>query len=154
VIDDAKANGKWLDPTTRDRLMRLLTAERALQITNLRGYASRQTGNAPGPEGSITKLLRSTLSQQIADAAVDVRGLGALASLDDLWGARDLRELMAMDGRHPDRIVVHEFLMSRSHTILGGTSEIQRNIIAERVLGLPKDPDPWKNQAWKDIPRN
>jgi len=154
IIEDAKDNGKWNDATMRDRLIKLLTEERALQMTNLRGHSSREAGKPPGPEGSITKLFSSTLSQRIANAAMDVRGLNALVSAEEAIDDRGMYELMTHGGRYTDLMVARSFLGSRSHTIQGGTSEIQRNIIGERVLGLPREPDPWKDRAWKDIPRS
>jgi alkylation response protein AidB-like acyl-CoA dehydrogenase len=153
LIGDAKENGKWNDPVLRDHLIKLVTEERALQMTNLRGYASREAGKPPGPEGSITKLLLSSLSQRIANAALDIRGLAALADADYGPDDREFYARMAEGARLPDSLITRSFLASRSQTIRGGTSEIQRNIIGERVLGLPKDADPWKDRAWKEIPR-
>jgi alkylation response protein AidB-like acyl-CoA dehydrogenase len=154
VITDAKQNGKWSDPVVRQRLMRLLIEERVLQMTNLRAYASGRAGRPPGAEGSITKLFSSALSQRISDAAVDVAGLAALAADGRPPGA-DWYEVLteSRSGPLPHWATALSFLASRSQTILGGTSEIQRNIIGERVLGLPKDLDPWKDRAWRDVPR-
>jgi len=154
IIEDAKANGKWEEPTMRERLIKLLTEERALQMTNLRGHASREAGKPPGAEGSITKLFSSTLTQRMANAALDVRGLNALAVAEQTTDDTDLYEMMISGASASDWMVGRYFLGSRSLTILGGTSEIQRNIIAERVLRLPKDVDPWQGRPWKDVPRS
>ena len=138
LITYAKANGAWEDAVVRNRLMDLYTRERALELTNLRAQAGQRAGQPPGPEGSVGKLLRSELSQHIARLAVDLRGPAAIAPLD------------SDDTIAP---IVHEFLYSPAHTIAGGTSQVQRNIIGERVLGLPRELGSDKDTPWKDIRR-
>jgi alkylation response protein AidB-like acyl-CoA dehydrogenase len=155
IVEDAKANGKWNDPTVRQRLIQLLIEERVLQMTNLRSYAAREAGKPLGAEGSITKLVQSALSQRMANAAMDVRGMATLTSFNAGADEEDFfRYMSSSEGNVPDWMLTHMFLWSRAQTILGGTSEIQRNIIGERVLGLPKDPDPWKDQPWVQVPRS
>jgi alkylation response protein AidB-like acyl-CoA dehydrogenase len=155
VIEDAKANGKWEDASVRQRLIQLLIEERVLQMTNLRSYAAREAGKPPGAEGSITKLFSSALSQRMSNAAMDVRGMDALTAFRDTVSEDDfVRYMGSTEGDVPSWAVTHMFLWSRAQTILGGTSEIQKNIIGERVLGLPKDPDQWKDQPWKEVPRS
>jgi alkylation response protein AidB-like acyl-CoA dehydrogenase len=138
LITQAKASGTWADPVVRNRLMGLYSRERALELTNMRAQARLAAGAPPGPEGSVGKLLRSELSQSIARVAVDLRGAAGIA-----WA----------EGDEATAAVVREFLYSPAHTIAGGTSQVQRNIIGERVLGLPREPGSDKDMAWKDIPR-
>jgi len=138
LIATARANGAWADPVWRDRLMDVYARERALEMTNQRAAARRDAGEPAGPEGSVGKLLRSELSQRIARLAVDLRGAAGIA---------------APDGNATTAAVEREFLYSPAHTIAGGTSQIQRNIIGERVLGLPREPGTDKDLPWKDIRR-
>ena len=94
-------------------------------MTRLRGLTRRLRGEPPGPEGSILKLFGSELAVRIADFSSTL--LGPYATLDTPTEAV------------PDASRwLHRVLGARQYTIAGGTSEIQRNIIGERVLGLPK----------------
>lgn len=132
LLELAERTGSWTDPTVRDRLAGLVATDRALALTNLRTEAD----GAGGAAGSVTKLVLSELSQQIAELAFEIAGPGA-AYWDDT----------AVDP------CAHDLLDSRRFTIAGGTSEIQRNIIAERVLGLDREPDPNRGRPWREIRR-
>ena len=115
----------WNDTHIRQQLAQLAIEAKALQVTRLRGLTRRLRGEPPGPEGSILKLFGSELGVRIADFASTL--LGPYAMVD---GATEAV---------PDASRwFHRVLGARQYTIAGGTSEIQRNIIGERVLGLPK----------------
>jgi alkylation response protein AidB-like acyl-CoA dehydrogenase len=90
-----------------------------------------------GPLTSIGKVHQGDLNQRIQLAAVELMGARAMA-----WEGKDL-----------DR-TVKGMLRSRANTIEGGTTEVNKNVIAERLLGLPREPDPYKGSAWKDVPRS
>jgi alkylation response protein AidB-like acyl-CoA dehydrogenase len=126
----------------RERLLRLWVEAEVQRLTTLRATAARATGRA-GAEGSIGKLAGSELGQRIAALGVDL--LGADGTLVDGYEP-------AVDRR--DWSLQRAFLGSPSGTIAGGTSAIQRNIIGERVLGLPREPDPFKGRPWSEVPRN
>ena len=109
----------------RQQLAQLAIDAQALKVTRLRGLTRRLRGEPPGPEGSILKLFGSELATRIADFSSTL--LGPYATLETPT------ELVPDAPRWSQRV-----LGSRQYTIAGGTSEIQRNIIGERVLGLPK----------------
>ena len=115
----------WDQTHVRQMLAQLAIEAQALKVTRLRGLSRRLRGEPPGPEGSILKLFGSELAQRIADASSTL--LGPYATID---GATDA---VPDAGRW-----AHRVLGARQYGIAGGTSEIQRNIIGERVLGLPK----------------
>lgn len=92
-----------------------------------------------GAGGSITKIAKAKGNQRLQEVAMDVRGADACA-----W---DTDDADAADW-------VEQFLRTRANSIEGGTSEIQRNIVGERVLGLPREPDPFRGAAWTDVPRS
>ena len=130
------------DPARRDTLVRLWVEAEVLRLGNLRAQALRHKG-VPGPEGSILKLGSALLGQRIASFTVDLMGpKGLLCSGYDAG-----REEMSSDP-------VLAFLGAQSSTIAGGTSEIIRNILGERVLGLPKEPGLDPNTPWSQIPRS
>jgi alkylation response protein AidB-like acyl-CoA dehydrogenase len=110
-----------------------------LKVTNFRAAAKRKAGFSPGAEGSVTKLFSAEHNQRLQSLALDVLGSGAMA-----WDTSD--------GQANN--LVRGFLRSRANTIEGGTSEIMRNILGERVLALPKEPDISRDLPWKDVPRN
>src|SRR5438876_1503016 len=115
----------WDDTHIRQQLAQLAIEAKALQVTRLRGLTRRLRGEPPGPEGSILKLFGSELGVRISDFASSL--LGPYAVVD------------APTEAVPDASRwFHRVLGARQYTIAGGTSEIQRNIIGERVLGLPK----------------
>jgi alkylation response protein AidB-like acyl-CoA dehydrogenase len=126
-------------PALRDRLVQLWIEAECLRLTTLRAAERVKAGN-PGPEGAVSKLAATQLNQRIYDLCMDL--LGPAATLYDVTaaGARD-------DPRW-------QFLRSKANTIEGGTSEIMRNILAERVLGLPAEPRTDRDLPWRDIPRS
>jgi alkylation response protein AidB-like acyl-CoA dehydrogenase len=123
---DTKRNGTRAadEPMMRDRIARLWTDLQALRFTNYRALSKFLASGMPGPEGSTAKLVWSEANQRLTKLALEIEGPYAMLSggehavADGLWQRLQLR--------------------SRGNTIEGGTSEILRNIIAERVLGLPK----------------
>jgi alkylation response protein AidB-like acyl-CoA dehydrogenase len=131
------------DPVRRDELTRLWVEAEVLRLGNIRAQAMRQKG-VPGPEGSVLKMGSALLSQRIASFNVDLLGpAGALVP--------------GYDPRTRDEMVgdpVLGLLASQSSTIAGGTTEVMRNILGERVLGLPREPGVDPNTPWKDIPRS
>ncbi len=94
----------------------------ALKYTNYRGLASLTKTGVPGPEGSVAKLRWSEANQRLTKLAIEIIG----------------QEAQVMDGDRVAGYWRHQQLRSRGNTIEAGTSEILRNIIAERVLGLPR----------------
>ena len=116
----------WEQEWVRQRLAEFMTECEALKYTRLRSLTRRLKGLQPGPEGSVLKLAGSELGVAIARFASELLGQHAL--------------LGAPTGDVPDAPRwLNRVLSSRQYTIAGGTSEIQRNIIGERTLGLPKE---------------
>jgi alkylation response protein AidB-like acyl-CoA dehydrogenase len=122
----------------RNKLVQLAIEGRVNKITNLRAAAARKGGKRPGPEGSITKLFQAEYNKRLQSTAMELLGASATA-----WRADDAGKGSAVRG----------FLRSRANTIEGGTSEIMRNILGERVLGLPKEPATDRDIPWSEIPR-
>jgi alkylation response protein AidB-like acyl-CoA dehydrogenase len=113
------------DPVVRQKLAAAYIDSHAMKYTALRNLTRVLRGGDPGPEGSIEKLFWSEMYQRMLETAVELEG--PFAQLQK--GSRHAVE----DGIWP-----HLFLYSRGRTIAAGSSEIQRNIIAERILGLPR----------------
>ncbi len=114
------------DPVIRQRLAQLHIDAEALRCSTLRVLTRLLRGEPPGPEGSASKLFFSETWQRLLELVLEIQGPYAA-----LWEGSD----HAIDGGYWQ----FRFLRSRGDTIAAGTSEIQRNILAERVLGLPKD---------------
>ena len=131
-----------------DRLMRLWIEAEVLRLTNLRAGSNRRAGN-PGPEGSIAKLQFAEVNKAIYDLCADLLGAGALVDYD-----YTLRRSEHLGLVGPPGSARKMFLRSRANSIEGGTSEIQRNILGERVLGLPGDVRTDKDLPWSKVPRN
>jgi alkylation response protein AidB-like acyl-CoA dehydrogenase len=141
LITLARETGRWDDPVIRNKVMRLWAQEQIRGWTNARVRAALSVGQSPGAASSIGKVHQATLNQQIQDLMVDLLGTSALA-----W----------QPGEDPDGLPreVQGMLRSLANGTEGGTTDINKNILGERVLGLPKEPDQWKGKPWKDIPRS
>jgi alkylation response protein AidB-like acyl-CoA dehydrogenase len=113
-----RSNG---DPLLRDRVAREWIEQRALRLTNYRSLTQLIKTGMPGPEGSVSKLHWSESNQRLTKLALELLGPGAQVGNGDTAGYWQYQQLR-----------------SRGNTIEAGTSEILRNIIAERVLGLPR----------------
>jgi alkylation response protein AidB-like acyl-CoA dehydrogenase len=156
LIEIARANtaagleSGWDDPVVRQQVMRLLSEERIRGWTNQRVRAGLKAGRSPGPESSIGKVHQGSLNQRIQALATDLLGARAIAWEADAVDADDPAEAYGL--RLPRD--VKGMLRSRANTIEGGTSEVNKNIIGERVLGLPREPDQYQDAAWRDIPRS
>ncbi|MGH9065598.1 MAG: acyl-CoA dehydrogenase family protein [Acidimicrobiales bacterium] len=134
------------DPVQRDRVMALWVRAETLRLTNLRAAHLRKAG-IPGPEGSVAKLANAELNQAIYECCVDL--LGPAGTQYQSY-AMTRPEDVGAHGRDTTRM----FLRSWANSIEGGTSEIMRNILGERVLGLPGEPRVDKDKPWADVPRS
>ena len=129
----------------KDELMKLWVRAEVHRLTNIRASATRKLGN-PGPEGSVGKLASADLNKDITAFNMNLMGADAL-----LYGNYDMRRPeSAMDTSTPQR----GFLRMRANSIEGGTTEVMKNILGERVLGLPGDIRVDKDRPWIEVPRS
>jgi len=126
LVDTARKYGRNTDPLVRQLLARAYTGVQLMRFSGLRALALVAEGRPPGPEASVTKLLWSEYHKRLGEIAVTIVGTDALVRPDGPG--------------YPTTAWQNVFLSSRAGTIYSGTSEIQRNIIGERALGLPKEP--------------
>ncbi|MAT05271.1 MAG: acyl-CoA dehydrogenase [Acidimicrobiaceae bacterium] len=134
-------------PQLHDRLMRLWIGAEVLRLTDLRATAQRELGD-PGPESSIGKTMLGTSNQAIYEFCVDA--LGAAGQVDYDFTLRRA-EGIGLDG--PPGSGRQMFLRSRANSIEGGTTEIMKNILGERVLGLPGEPRVDRDISWREASR-
>ncbi|RZP25419.1 MAG: acyl-CoA dehydrogenase, partial [Candidatus Actinomarinales bacterium] len=139
------------DPVSRDKLIKLWIEQEAVRLTNVRAFENREKGT-PGPEGSTSKLYEAEINKASYEFGMEMLGNDAL--LFPRGYALTQPELNFENETFGFTDTQSLFLRSRANSIEGGTSEIMRNIIAERVLGLPSEPKLDKDKAWKDIPRS
>jgi alkylation response protein AidB-like acyl-CoA dehydrogenase len=132
-------------PAVLDRLMQVWIEAEVIRLNNLRASNNRKMG-VPGPEGSIGKLASAENNKRVYEVCVDLLGADGLLSggydVDD-----DERPTVGKDA------VTRAFLRSRANSIEGGTSEVLRNILGERVLGLPGDVRVDREVPWNQVPR-
>jgi alkylation response protein AidB-like acyl-CoA dehydrogenase len=133
------------DPAARDEVVKLWIRAEVLRLTNIRASQSRKMGD-PGPEGSIGKMASADLNKDIYAAVVDLLGAEGM-----LYGSYErVRPETAMSFDLPQKA----FLRSRANSIEGGTTEVMKNILGERVLGLPGDVRVDRDVPWSQVPRN
>ncbi|AMT74095.1 acyl-CoA dehydrogenase [Mycobacteroides immunogenum] len=128
----------------RDHLAQLWLRSEAQRLTSERSRATA-TAKGPGPEGSISKLVGAELNQRVYEFCMDLLGPEGV-----LYGDYTMRDVGLDDDQGP---VQQRFLRSRANTIEGGTSEVLRNILGERILGLPGDLRADSGRPWREVPR-
>jgi alkylation response protein AidB-like acyl-CoA dehydrogenase len=132
MIELARSRGRAHDPVMRQRLAQLYTAQEAARFTALRARAAAEAGRPPGAESSVGKLIATRNARLIRDIGPDLLGPYGTLMGDD----------------SPDRgVTAATTLYAPCLSIMGGTDEIQKNIVGERVLGLPREP-----QVDRDVP--
>jgi alkylation response protein AidB-like acyl-CoA dehydrogenase len=143
LLDLARQTGRADDATVRQELMKVVSEERIRDWTNQRVRAGLKAGRSPGPESSIGKVHQGALNQRIQLLAFSLLGAAAIAFESAEQG---YAETLPYE--------VRGMLRSRANTIEGGTTEVNKNVIGERVLGLPREPDPFHGVPWRDVPRS
>ena len=139
-----------IGPVKRDRLMRLYCEENVRSWTNERVRATVKAGGTPGPAASIGKVHQGQLNQALQLAASDLLGMASVAwAPQEQADGLDPIESWAADMPYAAK----GMLRSRANTIEGGTTEVNKNVIGEKVLGLPREPDPYHDLPWQDVPR-
>jgi alkylation response protein AidB-like acyl-CoA dehydrogenase len=128
-----------------DALLQLWVQAEAARLSGIRLTQALAAGH-PGPEGSASKLVFARLNQQLSGFELELIGEDGLRH--DHW---TMRQESFVD--FFARSAGHRYLRAKGNSIEGGTSEILRNIISERVLGLPSEPRIDKDVAWKDLPK-
>ncbi|MCO8128785.1 acyl-CoA dehydrogenase family protein [Acidimicrobiia bacterium EGI L10123] len=134
------------DGATKDEFMQLWVRAEISRLTNIRASEMRKLGD-PGPEGSVAKLAMAELNKDIMSFAVDCMGAHGM-----LYGTYDIDRSggVGMFGGSTQQ----SFLRSRANSIEGGTTEVMKNILGERVLGLPGDIRVDKDKPWSEVPRS
>ncbi|MBK0869337.1 MAG: acyl-CoA dehydrogenase family protein [Saccharopolyspora sp.] len=145
VSQEWRENPQNRTPAAHDRLLQLWVEAEATRLTGQRLRQQLAVGT-PGPEGSAVKLAFARLNQEISGFEVELAGERGL-EYDD-WTLRR-PENVAFTGRGPG----YRYLRAKGNSIEGGTSEVLRNVIAERVLGLPPEIRTDKDVPWKELPR-
>ena len=129
----------------RDEFMRLWSQAEINRLTNIRASQNAKLGT-PGPEGSIAKLAMADLNKLIYSFAIDL--LGASGMLFDSYAMHQPKTALFGDD------IAKNFLRARANSIEGGTTEVMKNIVGERVLGLPGDIRVDKDLPWSKVPRS
>jgi len=134
LIEEATKRGMITDPTLRQKLMRIYIMETCQSIVSMRTRADMQAGKTPGPGGSIGKLSSTNIMNYVRDVSMEIVGASGVAWEHESGGGWARGALTGLQGG-----------------IAGGTNEIQKNIIGDRVLGLPRDISVDKGVPFKDL---
>ena len=139
VLERARECGKLDDPLVREEIAKLLILAKSAEWTARRARAAQEQGRPQGPEGSLGKLASSHVARAAARVHTAISGADAM--------------LAGADGPR-DGLIAEILLSVPATSIAGGTDEIQRNIISERVLGMPKEPRVDTDRPFRDVARN
>jgi len=143
VITEARKIGHH-SPVLRQKLAQIYIEHTVLEIIRMRTLTARLRGSQPGPEASIRKIMADEHGQRVMSVARDIIGLDALViGPDDAVAGKHIRSKSWYSG----------YMFSQALTIGGGTTEVQKNILGERVLGLPAEPNPEKGLTWAESRR-
>ncbi|MBK6856437.1 MAG: acyl-CoA dehydrogenase family protein [Microthrixaceae bacterium] len=152
LMDLARGNGTNTDPTIRQDLVRLHTLGEIARFSNLRAKAAKKAGvDLPGM-ANLAKLSMSDMTRLSRD--LSLRIVGPSGMLHSYKGGAEAAAITEATGNPFLPMVTGMALWAQAPPIYGGTDQIQRNIISERVLGLPKEPGNEKTAPFKDLPRN
>jgi alkylation response protein AidB-like acyl-CoA dehydrogenase len=135
-LELAKEYGRDADPVVRQDVMRHTILTRISALNQQRTRAEAASGKSPGPASSITKLYRSNVTRLNRDLGPRLLGAGGM---------------LAGDAAPHHGAVVQATLQSPSTSIAGGTDEVQHNIMGERVLGLPREPDVDRELPFREL---
>ena len=138
MIEHARSAGVTSDPLIRQEIARLVTLQRVSQWTADRAKRARQLGRPPHPEGSIGKLALSDIARQAAKVHSLIAGAPGVLAGD-------------APGSPLGGLLAEITLSVPAQSIAGGTDEIQHNIVGERVLGLPREPDPSRGRPYREV---
>ena len=136
LVKWARQSGAINDAVVRDELMQMYIMESTKSMVAMRSRAEMKAGKAPGPGGSLGKLYSSIIARRFREIAQNIAGPASVA-----WEGEDSAE----------ELLSSTMLNSLQSGIAGGTDEIQRNIIGDRVLGLPRDISVDRDVAFKDL---
>ncbi len=161
LIDLVRLNGGSADPVMRQRIAALHAEAEVLRLNRLRTLSARLNARTPGPEASIQKIMGDEHGQHVLELAKDLSGTNGLLEGSGPVGEippgmrGGATEVNFEQGQVPgvDRIWHYGFLFSPALTLGGGTFAVQRNIVAEMVLGLPREPDVEKGKTWAETRR-
>ena len=143
VINEARGLGVS-HPVLRQRLASLYIEHTVLEIIRMRTLTARLRGTQPGPEASIRKIMADEHGQRVMELARDITGADAMVIGPD----------GSVEGKHiRSKSWYSGYMFSKALTIGGGTGEVQRNILGERVLGLPSEPSTEKGLSWAETRR-
>lgn len=159
LLDLARDNGGIADPSTRQRAAALYIEAEVMRLSRLRTLSAQLQGRTPGAEASIQKILGDEHGQHVLELAKQITGAdgmltgsGPAGALSARAGAGPTQNRLAGAGTSQfpgvDPVWHYGFLFSPALTIGGGTFAVQRNIVAEHVLGLPRDVDPDRGLTW------